>query len=393
MIGETPHTFSDEIIRQGRVGLLCNQTAFNPADAEYLFQTLDRRGSLKRLFVPEHGLFSELQDQVTLDSTQVYAALGLSCEIVSLYGSKAGSVRPVHRELTDLDALIIDLPHVGSRYFTYITTMGYLFEELAGSNSSLAVFVVDYANPAGRQVEGIPLAEEYASFVGYRGIPHRYGLTMGELARVIRHDLGGTFDLRIVSPDWLGGRLDAGAIAPSPNLPTAVTPLLYSGQCLWEATNLSEGRGTTRPFEIFGAPYLSWPDGRWPKAAGSVLRPVLFMPVFDRYAGEICRGFQLHLTGEPYHSLAHSLRLIRHAREVAGDDFGWRPGAFEKGSTRTALEVLAGDSTLIDYLNGRCGYQAVQTALADGESAWMKKTKPFLAQREPLTRVSRSVIS
>ena len=172
-------------------------------------------------------------------------------------------------------------------------------------------------------------------------------------------------------------------------MPGPLTPLVYSGQCLLEGTNLSEGRGTTRPFEIFGAPFLEWIHRRtdWPTAAGARLRSLLFVPTSHKYTAQICHGFQLHLTGDPYHSLAHSLCLIRYLRERSGKTFDWREGPYESGSRRPAIEILAGDDTLLDYLKGRMEFDAVREALADGEEAWIRRADEYRLYPDPLQRV------
>lgn len=386
----------DEVLHRGRLGLLCNQTAFDVARGEYLFEALARRGTLQRLFVPEHGLFAELQDQVPLAGARLYAELDIEAEIISLYSGTETSltIRPEH--LTDLDALIVDLQDVGCRYFTYSTTISCLLEALAQTDLSLTTYVVDRPNPAGRQVEGIPLPAEYASFLGRRGLPQRHGLTMGELCRLVKDEVGGRFKLEVIpySPEdaLMKEGLPPGhtwEIPPSPNMPGPLTPLVYSGQCLLEGTNLSEGRGTTRPFEIFGAPYLSWiyRQGRPLVADGAVLRPLRFVPTHHKYADQVCHGYQIHLTGAPYHSLAHSLRLIRYVREHSGEDFAWREGPYELGSERPAIELLAGDHTLLDYLNGKAAFEEVREALAEGEEAWIERAGRYLFYPQPLKRV------
>jgi uncharacterized protein YbbC (DUF1343 family) len=144
----------DPLLREGRLGLFCNQTAFDFARGEYTFRTLAGYGSLTRLFVPEHGLFAELQDQVPLSDTQVYADLGLESEIVSLYDGTGESLKVGRDKLADLDALVIDIRDVGSRYFTYLISFASLLESLTEHDLSIPVYIIDHPNPAGRQVEG-----------------------------------------------------------------------------------------------------------------------------------------------------------------------------------------------------------------------------------------------
>jgi uncharacterized protein YbbC (DUF1343 family) len=387
----------DKVLHEGHVGLLCNQTAFDIPSGQYLFEALARRGCLKRLFVPEHGLFAELQDQVPLDSTVVYNDLSLDVEVVSLYGSAEASLSVKAGQLLDLDAIVIDLQDVGCRYFTYTTSVAYLFKVLDEAGFKGAVYVRERPNPAGRQVEGTPLPAEYASFLGWPGLPHRHGLSVGELCQWLQHQTGSRLELQVVpfSPGELSwdsvlAPRSTWEISPSPNMPGPITPLVYSGQCLLEGTNLSEGRGTTRPFEIFGAPYLTWIHRVPPPPAttDALLRPMQFVPVAGKYAAEVCHGYQIHLTGGFYHSLAHSLQTIRFIREHSGADFAWLECAYEFGSRRPAIELLAGDDTLLGFLRGEVDFGFACEALAEGEETWIESVKSVLPESVNLQRIT-----
>jgi len=375
----------DEVLREGRLGLLCNHASFDPWLGEYLFTALARGRNLQRLFVPEHGLFAELQDQIPLAGTELYSELGLDADIVSLYGETEGTLTARPELLEDLDALVVDIHDVGSRYYTYATTLSYIFDVLAEQQRSLPVFVLDRPNPAGRQVEGTILTPDYASFVGRAGLPHRHGLTIAELAAFYRDQTGAPVEL-IVHSMAEAAAPDA-RIPPSPNMPTPWTPHVYSGQCLLEGTNLNEGRGTTRPFEIFGAPWLDflWHD-QAPRATGAVLRPMQFVPTFHKHAGQLCHGFQILLTGEPYHSLAHTLQLLRWIRERA-NAFEWRTTEYEFRSDRPAIEILAGDPVLLDYLRGDASFESVVQALEAGEENWIRHAAGYTAA--PLFRAKK----
>jgi uncharacterized protein YbbC (DUF1343 family) len=364
-----------------------------------LFQLLADRRNLKRIFLPEHGFFAELQDQIPLNSTHLYDYLKLETEIISLYGDSESSltVRPEH--LFDLDALVIDIQDVGSRYYTYATSVSYVFDVLAQLEHRPEIFILDRLNPCGRQVEGTILTEDYASFVGRPGLPHKHGLTIGELCRFYESQLDINMHLNILplfsefevqiqqlSPtsSW--------TIPPSPNMPGPVTPLVYTGQCLLEGTNLSEGRGTTRPFEIFGAPFLNWIFERndHPEHQGAILRPLRFIPTFQKHVGKICSGFQIHLTGEPYHSLCHSLKIIRYLKEHSGADFQWRTETYEFRDDRPAIELLAGHPVLLEYLNGTCKYSHVLQAIKEDEERWIKTGETLLIYPEKLFRIPQS---
>jgi len=406
----------DVVLRSGRLGLLCNQSSWHPETGEYLFETLFKRGVLKRVFMPEHGLFGELQDQEKLEGAGLYRELAFDgCEFVSLYGYQESSLSAKPEKLTDLDALIIDLQDVGVRYYTYLSTLRNLFITLTKENIPLPVWVIDRENPAGRQVEGSPLKKEYASFIGIEGIPHRHGLTIGEMACYLHGEIGAaqraSFPLHIVSYN-AGKKVNAGkgggarffpwTIPPSPNIPGLYTCDFYSGQCLWEGTNVSEGRGTTRPFEVFGAPwmeelvdynrragYSGWNDERHPLFdPGAALRWHRFIPVFSKHKGERCFGFQLIRRNGPYHALFHALRIIRFVRENCGANggaFAFRPRAYENGNSKSAIELLAGDPLILSYIRGEdVKEDELLELFRKEEDAWIEKTRAFRLYDEPL---------
>jgi uncharacterized protein YbbC (DUF1343 family) len=255
-------------------------------------------------------------------------------------------------------------------------------------------------------VEGSPLQPGYGSFIGIEGVPHRYGLTLGEMAALFYDEAGADFPLHIISykaeivvAPWV--------IPPSPNFAGSLTAHFYSGQCLWEGTNVSEGRGTTRPFEIFGAPWMEslpgynlregyggWNERRHPLfQKGAFLRWNRFIPTFHKYQGECCFGFQLIPNpGEPYHALAHALTLIRFVAANC-EGFAWRPGAYEAGNDKTAIELLAGDPLLLDYLNGGGEWSDIAAYLKKEEAGWIQRVGRYLFYGETLYSAGRPGVS
>lgn len=394
----------DTSLRGGRVGLLCNQSAWHPENGEYLFQTLYKRGVLKRVFMPEHGLFGELQDQVKLDQTDSYNFLGLDqeCEFISLYGSNEESLTAQIDKLTDLDALVVEMQDVGSRYYTFNTTLYNLFKTLRDNSIDLPIYLIDRINPAGRQVEGTMLRGEYASFIGIEGILHRHGLTMGEMAHLFHNDLNAKFPLHIISyeAEKVNKELLPWSINPSPNIPGLFTSHFYSGQTLWEGTNVSEGRGTTRPFELFGAPFLkdyvsqhikNQMNGHKQESPlsdpGVFIRWTLFIPTFHKYKEQICYGFQLHpKPGEPYHALAHNLCIINDIAKNCSD-FEFLSGKYEAGNNRSAIELLVGDPLLLSWLKDQVSWNDVKEHMKIEEQKWIRKAKKVLLYSAPLFRV------
>jgi uncharacterized protein YbbC (DUF1343 family) len=295
-------------------------------------------------------------------------------------------------KLAGLDALVVELQDAGARYYTFLSTLRNLFTAL--KDHPLPVWLLDRENPAGPQVEGSALRPGYASFIGIEGVPHRYGLTIGEMARYFYTELGADFPLRVISwkanigPD-AGPRLFPWTIAPSPNIPGFYTGDFYPGQCLWEGTNVSEGRGTTRPFEIFGAPWMeglmdynrrtgfsTWNDAAHPLAAeGAFLRWHRFIPGFHKYQGWRCFGFQLiRRPGMIYHALFHALKIIRFTAENC-EGFSFLPGKYEAGNDKTAIELLAGDPVILDYLAGRSlDLAGLAEYFRKEEGGWIEKT-------------------
>jgi uncharacterized protein YbbC (DUF1343 family) len=372
------------------IGLLCNQSGWHCQTGKYSFQSLAETGKLKKVFIPEHGLFGELQDQVKLDDASAYKSIADNIEWVSLYNSTDHSLTAFADQLSKLDTLIIDIQDTGSRYYTYTTTTWLLLKKITELNPDITVVVLDKPNPAGRIVEGTRLAGKYASFIGLEGLPHRHGLTIGELCHYFKNKLNGKWEL-IIDPV---SRKKKVFISPSPNIPSAKTCSLYSGQCLWEGTNISEGRGTTLPFETIGAPFLNWvftEDWNNPKHPvfnkHCYIRPLLFLPVFHKFTNQICNGIHLMVQEEEkYHSLSHSLRLVKYIKEKT-PAFEWREGKYEAFNDKKAIELLIGDQLLLDYADNKADWKEVKIKLAEEERAWIKEVSPFLIYKPTLQKL------
>ncbi len=335
-------------LRGKRVGLLTHQPGVDRhlRHALGLFRRSDRV-NLVRLFAPEHGFGGEAQDQIQLGRKSLEKDL----ETVTLYGDRFESLWPDPEHLAGLDVLVADIQDVGSRYYTYYTTLLFCMERAA--LVGLPILVLDRPNPIGGQaVEGPVLRESMRSFVGYYPLPVRHGLTVGELARLANESFGIGAELEVLPMEgWTGdmGFSDTGLpfVMPSPNMPTEDTAWVYPGGCLLEGTNLSEGRGTTRPFELFGAPWLDAERLAEKLTAdelpGVRFRPTRFQPTFHKFAGEICRGLQVHVTDRrsflPWKTYVAILRhIVSHHPE-----FDWRRETYEFVSDRLAIDLLFGD--------------------------------------------------
>ena len=386
MIGQYRELFS-KIHHQrarGPIGLLSNQVAFDWTERKYLFQLLQSLTTELTVFVPEHGLFSELQDQKVIDNTSKYDYLGTGIDFQSVYGSPEHRLGILPQQLSELNTLIIDIQDVGVRYYTYLTTVLSVIHTIADLDANLNIIVVDHPNLAGRQVEGTMLESEYSSFIGWPGIPNRYGLTLGELCLYSKSIYGGGFTLEVIPYD----HPDSFKINPSPNIPSVQTCAIFSGQCLIEGTNMSEGRGTTRPFEIFGAPFLKDLPQEWAAMFNqthpeAVLRHLQFVPTFHKHSDALCYGFQLHPLSERLHSLRYSLSILRSLKQHSAD-LQWLTGPYEAWSDRPAIELLAGDPDVLNFLNGEGEEKLLIEKMKLHEQEWINKTKPFLIYIEPL---------
>lgn len=404
----------DVLPRGLRIGLLANQVSFSFTKNRYSFELIP---GLERAFLPEHGLFAELQDQIPIDSVSPYRFLR-DVQWVSLYGERESSLLPDASLLKDLDMIIVDVQDVGARYYTFLTSVFYTMQVALTLENPPAFCIVDRPNPAGRAVEGTPLQNRYASFVGVPGVLHRHGLTAAELILYYRDrhpDLknGHRLKFAIIAYDhsipikdetgWLTKEADTRTamqppwtIPPSPNMPSPITPFVYAGQCLLEGTNLSEGRGTTRPFEIFGAPYI---DENWMMSlaqrdeirhADLSLRPLRFIPTFHKFAGSVCNGWQLLPLGRRFHSLLFSLDLLRLIKERFAD-FAWRTETYEYRDDLLAIEMLAGDDRLLEYLNGRGERAELQQYIEAEERRWVEQAQPYVLYADILTPTAGQV--
>jgi uncharacterized protein YbbC (DUF1343 family) len=305
---------------------------------------------VKALFGPQHGIRGETQDNMIEWEGFRDEATGIP--VFSLYGK---SRRPTPEMLRGLDALVIDLQDVGARYYTFIWTMALIMQ--ACREEGKAVIVLDRPNPiGGKLTEGPPvLAPGYSSFVGLHPLPVRHGMTIGEIALYLQTAYQGV-QLHIIGmKGWARGMWfdDTGLpwVLPAPNMPTVETASVYPGMCLLEGTNLSEGRGTTRPFEIFGAPFIE-PDrlvGRLSGfgLGGVVFRPLYFLPTFQKHAGTLCGGVQIHVTDRRrFRPFKTGVGILKAVFELYPKDFSWKNPPYEYEERLMPIDILAGTDRL-----------------------------------------------
>jgi uncharacterized protein YbbC (DUF1343 family) len=334
-----------------RLGLLCNPASVGPGFL-HARELLSARfpGRLRVLFSPQHGFQAEKQDNMVESGDLIDPLLGLP--VFSLYGATR---IPTRAMFADIDVLVVDLQDVGTRVYTFAYTLSYCME--TARDCGKRVLVLDRPNPVGGdRLEGGLLRPEWASFVGRYPLPMRHGLTLAELACLFNGRFGIGGDLEVVPMSGWARPMrfrETGLpwVAPSPNLPTPEAALVYPGQVLWEGTNVSEGRGTTQPFELFGAPYLdvaAVAAAAAPAALeGAVLRPVAFEPTSNKWQGQCCRGFQIHVT-DPHrlHPYRLTLALLQAVIRRHPTEFAWRPPPYEYEFEKQPIDLLLGDASL-----------------------------------------------
>ena len=331
-----------------RLGLLCNQAS---VDRQYRHARglIQKRhpGQLTALFSPQHGFFGDKQDNM-IESDHIRDPI-LDLPVFSLYGRTR---TPDEGMLAGIDTLVVDLQDTGTRVYTFVYTLSLCME--AAVRYGKKVVVLDRPNPIGGILtEGNCLLPEYTSFVGRYPIPMRHGLSMGELARLFNDHFNIGCDLEVVPmTGWKRAILfnETGLpwVAPSPNLPTVPSTMVYPGQVILEGTNLSEGRGTTQPFELFGAPYLD--TGRLSEQLekshlpGIIFREAAFEPTSNKWRGRMCAGFQIHVTDQAaYQPYFTSLSILKAVLSLHRDSFEWKPPPYEYEFEKRPIDLITGD--------------------------------------------------
>ncbi len=362
---------------KGQVGLLINRASVNDRldPANRVVGDLSS-GQLIAIFTPQHGWWGEQQANM-LETPHAHADLG--APVFSLYAHQR---RPEPEMLAGIDHFIIDLQDVGTRVYTFVWTMLNCLESC--SDLGIQVIVFDRPNPLGGEVvEGPLLDRDYRSFVGRAEIPMRHGLTIGELAQLLVAERGLDIDLSVVAlQGWSRAhrfrQLKRHWIPPSPNLPTPESTMVYPGQVLLEGTNLSEGRGTTIPFECVGAPFvdpvpLKRAVDRY-ALPGVRFLETRFTPTFDKWAGESCGGLSLHVTDSrtfrPYRT---TVCLLQACQSLWPSDFAWLDPPYEYEHTRPPIDIISGS----DALRSRLSTDSIDL-LADCDlDAWRQRSDGF----------------
>ena len=365
------------------LGLLANQASVdhNLQNAKDAISTL-LPGQLKILFGPQHGFRGEDQDNMV--KTDDYLDSDLSIPVYSLYGNKTDRLSDI---LDTIDLLIIDLQDVGTRVYTFITTMLYCLKEAAKAGKR--VLILDRPNPLGGIiVEGNLLRPEFYSLVGPFTLPMRHGMTMGELAYLFKDAFKIDCDITVLPLKGWSQRMlweDTGLrwIMPSPNMPLLETALVYPGQVIWEGTNISEGRGTCRPFEIFGAPFINpfliKKGLSSEEIEGCCLQEYCFRPTFNKCKGKLCHGFMIHvLNPNIYRPYRTSLALLKIIIEIYKDDFAWHKPPYEYDFKRLPIDLIFGDSSIRAALEEGKDIKEVLEGCSEDLEGFLELRKPYL---------------
>jgi uncharacterized protein YbbC (DUF1343 family) len=368
-------------LKQARLGLLCNQASIDSSSRPSSHIIAELAGkNLKALFSPQHGIQGEAQANMVETEDAIDPELAIP--IYSLYSHENRT--PTEEQLAQIDCLLIDLQDVGTRVYTFATTMGLCLE--AAARYKKKIVVLDRPNPINAaQVEGNILKETLRSFVGFASLPMRHGMTMGELAQFFNKERKIKADLEIIpmqgyKREYFFADTRLPWIPPSPNMRTPATALVYPGQVLLEGTNISEGRGTAKPFEIFGAPFIDASLLRHKlekrKLLGCRFQETSYTPTFDKWQGELCHGLEIKVLDtrsyKPYYT---TLAIIQEVIKAWPDQFCFIPPPYEYEFKRLPIDIITGDEDI------RKGLEAGRD-LDEMEKSWQEQLEGFLAIRK-----------
>lgn len=372
-----------KLLRGRKVGLLAHPASVD-SKLRHARDVLVSAGcDIVALFGPEHGYGGEAQDMIGVTDARDTET---GAPIYSLYGKWPENLSPRPEWLEGIDTIVIDLQDVGSRYYTFVWTAALMLR--AAARAGVHTLVLDRPNPLGGDVtEGAPQRGGYRSFVGLYDVAVRHGMTIGEISERVRRLEGISQDALTVIPirgyqrSMLWADTGLPWVLPSPNMPTPETALVYPGGCLLEGTNLSEGRGCTRPFEIWGAPYV---DGKRLAsevvAPGLSARPLTFTPTFHKHAKQLCGGVQVHVTDASVaRSFVYYAQMVATVRRHAGADMAWRTEEYEFETKRPAIDLLTGGPELRQLIDHNASLDEwIATQDAGARTFWSERAVDLL---------------
>ncbi|MDY0133350.1 MAG: DUF1343 domain-containing protein [Desulforegulaceae bacterium] len=371
-------------LKNKKIGLLANPASIDKNFIHSKEIVSNIFGSnLKALFSPQHGFFAEKQDNMKLSDDCIDP--DLKTPVYSLYGK---TLKPGPEMLEDIDALLIDIQDVGTRVYTFIYTISFCLE--AAKEHNIKVVILDRPNPvSGEQIEGNILEDQYSSFVGRYPIPMRHGLTCGEFASFINNEFNINADLEIIKMEDYKRQMyfeDTGLpwVLPSPNLPTIQSAYVYPGQVIFEGTNVSEARGTAKPFEFFGAPYIE------PKKLkdfllkrydlnGVYLREVTFQPTSNKWMEKPCQGFQIHIIDKKaYKPYFLSLCILQGIAVLFEKDFKLSLPPYEFEYKKKPLDLILGSRNLREKIIENNDLYKLEKEYKEGTKKYEERIKPYL---------------
>lgn len=331
----------DKALLEGRVGCFCTQNCWDTQRGRYMYDIFRERGNLAIVFSPRDTELTPGTNHIEFEKD----------------------------DIKDLNAVVVEIQDVGTRYFNYTKDLFRMMDMLKEMKEDApSLYVVDHINPAGRVVEGTMPSAELEMNVAK--VAHRHGLTLGELANLYYHEIGAKFALHVISALATDSnhQLLPWTIAPASDIPGLFTCDMYSGGGLWNNTNITPGIGTSRPYEYIGAPYLKTADiEEIPVVEGAQMRPCSFTPSCGRYEGKKCFGYQIMLEpGGEYHSLLHTLQLIRYFKEK-----------YAEFQLDEGFQAKLSDQTIMDYINGNLTFDQLREHVKVEEQKWIRKAKKF----------------
>jgi uncharacterized protein YbbC (DUF1343 family) len=370
-------------ISGGRIGLIANPASVD-SRLEHAVDLFHRNSKVRltALFGPQHGILGETQDNMIEWRSFRDRRTGLPA--YSLYGDVR---KPTAEMVSDVDLLVFDVPDVGTRVYTFVYTMALAMQ--AAREHGKRFVVLDRPNPIdGIRVEGNILEPEYSSFVGIFPIPMRHGMTIGELAGMFNNQFGIGCDLEVVRME--GWRREMWHdltglpwVLPSPNMPTLDTATVYPGAVMIEGTNISEGRGTTRPFEIIGAPFIDplmlaselTNEG----LPGVIFRPLHFQPTFHKHAGELCGGIQIHvLDRATFKPVISGIAVISAIRRLYPGEFEWNKPPYEYVYDRLPFDVINGSGRIREQIELGLGWREIEAGWREGVASFCEMRRSYL---------------
>ena len=374
---------SSGALRGRRVGVVCNHASIDRGFQHIVDRLAAAEGvTLAAIFGPQHGFRSDVQDNMIETPHRDDAS-----RRVPVYSLYSETREPTSEMLKGLDVLVIDLQDIGARIYTYIYTMANCLR--ACGKHGVPVIVCDRPNPInGDDVEGQTLVRGYESFVGLFPIPMRHGMTIGELARLFNESFGLGASLDVARMDGWQRHMFADEtglpwVMPSPNMPTLDAAVVYPGTVLFEGTMLSEGRGTTRPFELVGAPWID--AERFAREMnelglpGAFFRPAVFEPTFQKHAKTTCGGCQIHVTDRAtFRPVLTGAALIQMFRRTNPGKFSWRQPPYEYEHDKLPIDILAGSDTLRQQVEAGLAPTAIADSWRADEAAFRNLRRPFL---------------